>query len=51
MLKEGKSIDVRWVIILATERIADAEATSERERKLALKENHSQGRYDLGNWV
>lgn len=36
------------MIIVATERIADAEATAERERKLAVKENHSQGRYDPG---
>jgi hypothetical protein len=33
---------------VATERIADAEASAERQRKLALKENHSQGRYDPG---
>ena len=42
-----KSPDVTMVTV-ATERIADAEATAERERKLAVKENHSQGRYDPG---
>jgi Protein of unknown function (DUF3808) len=46
MLKEGMSL-LAW-LMLATERIVDAEASAERQRKLAVKENHSQGRYDTG---
>ena len=34
---------------IATERITDAEASAERERKLAVKDNHAQGRYDPGS--
>lgn len=37
--------------MIATERIADAEATAERQRKLAVKDNRSQGRYDPGNSI
>jgi hypothetical protein len=36
-------------LIVATERITDAEASAERERKLAVKDNHAQGRYDPGS--
>src|SRR5271167_4119635 len=32
----------------AMERITDAEAAAERERKLAIQQNHSQGRYEIG---
>jgi len=35
-------------IIVATARIADAEATAERERRLAAKEDYSKGRYERG---
>jgi hypothetical protein len=38
-------------LTIASERIADAEATAERQRKLAVKEGHSQGRYDPGNSI
>ena len=30
------------------ERFTDAEATAERHRKLAIRDNHSQGRYAIG---
>ena len=39
------------MLILALERISDAEATAEQEKKLAMKENHSQGRYGTGNFL
>jgi hypothetical protein len=35
-------------LIVATERIADAEATADRQKKLVVREHHSQGRYDPG---
>ena len=37
-------------LIVAAERITDAEATAERQKKLAVRENHSQGRYELGKF-
>jgi len=38
-----------WLMLTsATERIADAETSAERQRKLAIRDNRSQGRYDAG---
>ena len=38
-----------WLMLTsATERISDAETSAERQRKLAIRDNRSQGRYDAG---
>ena len=49
MLKEGiyTPEEVR-MLTSATERITDAETSAERERKLAVNQGRSQGRYDPG---
>jgi hypothetical protein len=46
MLKQGMFLGVRLTI--ATERIVDAEAAAERQRKLVVKDNRSMGRYYPG---
>ena len=33
---------------IATDRLLEAETYAERQRKLAVKENHAPGRYDPG---
>ena len=47
MLKEGMAFHPTQLTI-ASERIADAEAIADRQRKLAVKQARSQGRYDPG---
>lgn len=49
MLKQGTSS--QEIADVATERIADAETTAERQRKLAVKDNRSQGRYEAGRHI
>jgi hypothetical protein len=47
LMKEGNSL---WKpeLTLAMERFTEAEAAAERQRKLAIQDNHSQGRYAIG---
>ena len=47
MLKQGTSLS-ETKLIIATERIADAEASAERQRKIAVRDNRYHGIYDPG---
>jgi len=47
MMKEG-NLSFRTKLIIATERIADAEASAERQRKISVRDNRYHGIYDPG---